>query len=177
MADLENVKKEYDKLLQQLSDPELISDWERFKKILERKNFLEKIIEKEKELEDLKNKIEDNKLIISAKEDPELISLAETEITQFREKEKVLEKELAAFDNSSKASLAPSGREKEPRAVVVEIRAGTGGAEASLFTGDLFKMYSKYAQSQLWQQKVLDSRPTELGGFKEIFGINRKVNY
>jgi len=168
MADLEDIKKEYDKLLQQLSDPELISDWERFKKILERKNFLEKIIEKEKELEDLKNKIEDNKLIISAKEDPELISLAETEITQFREKEKVLEKELAAFDNSSKASLAPSGREKEPRAVVVEIRAGTGGAEASLFTGDLFKMYSKYASSQGWWQKVLSSHLTELGGFKEI---------
>jgi peptide chain release factor 1 len=52
--------------------------------------------------------------------------------------------------------------------VIVEIRAGAGGEEAALFTADLFKMYSKYAQSQFWQQKVLDSRPTELGGFKEI---------
>jgi len=160
MADLENIKKEYDKLLQQLSDPELISDWERFKKILERKNFLEKIIEKEKELKDLKNEIEENKLIISAKEDPELISLAETEITQLREKEKVLEKELE--------KLMQCDEPIEPQAVVVEIRAGTGGAEASLFTGDLFKMYSKYASSQGWWQKVLSSHLTELGGFKEI---------
>lgn len=53
-------------------------------------------------------------------------------------------------------------------AVIIEIRAGTGGNEASLFAGDLFRMYSKYAQSQSWQQKVLDSNPSELGGFKEI---------
>ena len=160
MVGLEDIEKEYDKLFQQLSDPELISDWERFNKILERKNFLEKIIEKEKELEDFKNKIEENKLIISAKEDPELVSLAETEITQLQEKEKVLEKELK--------KLMQGEESIEPQAVVVEIRAGTGGAEASLFTGDLLKMYSKYASSQGWWQKVLSSHLTELGGFKEI---------
>ncbi|GAI36414.1 unnamed protein product, partial [marine sediment metagenome] len=55
-----------------------------------------------------------------------------------------------------------------PQAVIVEIRAGTGGQEACLFAGDLFRMYSKYGQSQGWQQKILDSHPTELGGFKEV---------
>ncbi len=178
MVDFENIKKEYDKLLQQLSDPELISDWERFKRLSERKNLLEKIIEKGKEIVEIKNKIEENKAIISAKEDSELVSLAEEELISLKEKEKILENELAAFDNSSKASLsprltqgeasAPSGREKTPGAVIVEIRAGTGGEEASLFAGDLFKMYSRYGASQGFQQKILDSHPSELRGFKEI---------
>jgi len=58
--------------------------------------------------------------------------------------------------------------ESEPQPVIVEIRAGAGGEEAALFSADLFRMYSKYAQTQGWRQKVLDSRPTELGGYKEI---------
>jgi len=56
----------------------------------------------------------------------------------------------------------------EPQAIIIEIRAGAGGQEACLFVGDLFRMYSKYGQSQSWQQKILDSHPAELGGFKEI---------
>jgi len=173
MVDFENIKKEYDKLLQQLSDPELISDWERFKRLSERKNLLEKIIEKGNEIVEIKNKIEENKAIISAKEDSELVSLANEELISLKEKEKILENELAALDNSSKASLSPrstqgEAREKEPSAVIVEIRAGTGGEEASLFAGDLFRMYSKYGVSLGWQQKTLDSHPSELRGFKEI---------
>lgn len=62
----------------------------------------------------------------------------------------------------------PSTTAEEPQAVIVEIRAGTGGQEACLFAGNLFRMYSKYGQSQDWQQKILDSHPTELGGFKEV---------
>jgi len=169
MLDIETLKKEHEYLLQQLSDPELISDWEKFEKFSKRKNFLEKLIEKEKELKEIKNKIEENKGILVTKEDPELTSLAEIEIKQFQEKGKILEKEM-------KNLLA----EKEPQshlhgkattdglAVIAEIRAGTGGAEACLFAGDLYRMYSRYAQSQGWQQKILDSHHTELGGFKEI---------
>ena len=62
---------------------------------------------------------------------------------------------------------------KEPEAVIIEIRAGTGGNEAGLFARDLFRIYSKYAQNQNWKQKVLDSNPTEVGGYKEIiFELN-----
>lgn len=167
MANIEELKIEYEELLQQLSNPELISDWEKFQKLQKRKGIIEKIIEKEKEIEEIENKIKENQTIISAQEDSELVSLAETEILQLKERKKILEKELAALNDSLRASLVPSGRE-ESSSVIVEIRAGTGGEEAALFVTNLFKMYSKYAQSQLWQQKVLDSRPTELGGFKEI---------
>jgi peptide chain release factor 1 len=180
MLSSEVIKKEYDEILQQLSNPELISDWERFDKLQKRKNYLEKIIEKEREMKSIKNKIEENKLIISAKEDKELVALAETENTQFQERKKTLEKEMKNLlresdktgepqpvvyeaNASSQSSFPPRGK-----SIIVEIRAGAGGQEACLFAGDLFRMYSKYGQSQGWQQKILDSHPTELGGFKEI---------
>ena len=167
MVDFENVKKEYDKLLQQLSDPELISDWERFKRLSERKNLLEKIIEKGKEIIEIKNKIEENKAIISAKEDSELVSLAEEELISLKEKEKILENESEELMRKPQ-SFPQSKANRESTAVIVEIRAGTGGEEASLFAGDLFRMYSKYGESCGWQQKTLDSHPSELRGFKEI---------
>lgn len=180
MEEIERIKREYEELLTQLSNPELISDWEKgnesknsssafanartFEELTKRKNFLEKIIDKEKEIQEIKNKIEENKIIISAKEDRELISLAETETTQLQEKEKILEKEFRSLFSS----LAKSDNKSMPQSVIIEIRAGAGGQEAALFAADLFKTYSKYGQSQGWKQKVLDSRPSELGGFKEI---------
>jgi peptide chain release factor 1 len=180
MGTLEEIKKEYETLLEQLSDPELISDWKKFEELSERKGFLEKIIEKEKELKEIKSKIEENKGILVTKEDPELVSLAETEITQLREKEKILEQELKkslidiGYQSVSLAEKSTVSQQtsKESstggQSVIVEIRAGTGGEEAALFAADLFRMYSKYASSQGWKQRVLDSRITELGGFKEI---------
>jgi len=198
MPGIENVKKEYEEILQQLSDPELISNtqtpakrgeerssstWDKgdeskdsssssasartFEELLKRKNYLEKVIEKTKELDDIKNRIEENKEILKSKDDLELVSLAETETGQLQEREKILEKEL---DKLIEAKSQPLSGEKNTRggSVIVEIRAGAGGEEAALFVGDLFKMYSKYAQLQGWGQKTLDSRPSELGGFKEI---------
>jgi len=195
MADIEELKSEYEELLQQLSNPELISDWEKFQKFKKRKGIIEKIIEKEEEIKEIKNKIEENKEILKVKEEPELISLAETEIKQLQEKEKVLEKEIKNLPSegdkaeepqavinkanaSSQSSFPPRGN-----SIIVEIRAGTGGQEACLFTGDIFRMYSKYGQNQGWQQKILDSHPNELGGFKEIIfelkngGVFSKMKY
>jgi peptide chain release factor 1 len=160
MLSVENAKKEYNEILEQLSDPGLLSNWEKFEELSKKKVRLEKIITKAEELDDLRNKIEENKEIIKAKEDPELISLAETELTQLQEKEKSLEKELE--------SLLKENAQKIPQAAIVEIRAGAGGKEAALFAADLYRMYSKYAQNHGWKLKVLNSHSTELGGFKEI---------
>ena len=214
MTDIESVKKEYETILSQLSDPELISNWPAcnasrsdagrekgdeskdssspfagawvgkenksssspfagarvFEELLKRKKFLEKILETKKEIEEIENKIKENKIIISAKEDQELISLAEIEIGQFGEKQRILEKELENLIKEKENELRPSLDNKHPmgQAVIIEIRAGAGGEEASLFAGDLFRMYSKYALTQGWRQKTLDSRPSEIGGFKEI---------
>ncbi|RLI18239.1 peptide chain release factor 1 [Candidatus Bathyarchaeota archaeon] len=164
---LKKVESEYQTILEQLSDPELISNWEKFEELSKKRKFLEKIIEKEKELNSLKKEIEENKGIISAETDPELISLAKEELTTLTEKKNLLEKELKDLLRKVEASEEEK-EDLKPESVIVEIRAGTGGEEAALFAADLFKMYSKYAASMGWKQKILDSRPTELGGFKEI---------
>ena len=190
MPEIKAIKKEYEEILQKFSDPRLISDWNKvdeprsssptsslervrksgssfdfanarvFKELLKRKNFLEKIITKQEELRETKSKIEENKAILSTKEDPELVSLAQEELPSLLKQQKVLEKELK--------SLLNDGKSEEKGSVIVEIRAGAGGDESCLFVGDIFRMYSKYAQLQNWQQKILNSHPAEIGGFKEI---------
>jgi len=178
VVEIESIKKNYEDILSQLSDPGVISDWEKFEELSKMKKELEKIIEKEKEIKEIKNQIEENKTILKTEEDKELVSLAETEIGQFQEKEKILEKELRRLlenDNFSSPRLknpAFSGITTNT-AVIIEIRAGTGGQEAALFAGNLFRMYSKYAIYKNWKEKILDSHPTGLGGFKEIiFELN-----
>lgn len=166
MPELEAIKKEYEEVLNQLSSPELISDWERFETLNKRKDYLEKIIEKAKELDEIKNRIEENKQILTSREDAEIVSLAETEILQLKEKEKILEEELEKL--LSEPEEEPEKEKEKTGSVIVEIRAGAGGDEAALFVADLFKMYSKYAALQNWKQKALDSHPTGIGGFKEI---------
>ncbi len=196
MSVLDKIKKEYQEILEQLSDPELISNGGKgdeskdsslpfagarvFEELSQRKKFLEKFIDKEKEIEEIKNRIKENQTIISAKEDPELISLAEGELTQFIEKQKVLENELTAIEREirvpsegeeselSSFPFAAAREQEKSSAVIIEIRAGTGGGEAALFAADLYRMYSKYASIVGWKQKILDSRPTDLGGLKEV---------
>ena len=155
------MKAEYNGLLNQLGDPELISDWEKFEELSKRKASLEKIIEKDKEIRNLEKRIEENNTILKSQEDQELSSLAEIEISQLERKKKNLEEEL-------KKLLQDDNEEDIPNAVLVEIRAGTGGEEAALFAADLFKMYSKYALIKNWSQKILDSKLTDIGGYKEI---------
>jgi len=161
MAHALSSQEEYDNLLSQLSDPGLISDWEKFETLNKRKSYLEKLIEKETDIKETDNRIAENSLIISSEEDPELMSLAEVEIEQLKSRKISLEQELREL---IKSESKPSG----PDAIVVEIRGGTGGEEAALFAADLYRMYTRYAQTQEWDQKVLDSNQTEIGGYKEI---------
>lgn len=172
MTEINRIKKEYDELLKQLSDPELISDWERFEKLSNKKKELEKIIERQKEIDEIRKQTEENKEILRTGEDSELAALAETDNIQLQEKEKTLQKELENLLNLFNSDAEDIANLSQPLkifdSVIVEIRAGTGGEEAALFAGDLFRMYQKYAVSQGWQQKILDSHPSELAGFKEI---------
>jgi peptide chain release factor 1 len=159
MIDLETLKKEYENILSQLSNPELVSDWEKFEELNKRKNYLEKIIEKQEEIQGLKKQLGESRAILKAEEDSSLLTLAQEEIYQLNNKEKILEKELKELIE---------GKKEEVGSVIVEIRAGTGGEEASLFAKDLYRMYSKYARLKGWNEKILDSRISDLGGFKEV---------
>lgn len=154
-------KEEYDRIIEQLGDPGLISDWEKFEELNKRKSHLEKLIEKEDEIKSIGNKIEENRLIAVSEEDPELMSLAEVELEQLKTRKEDLEREL---QDIIKTESKPEG----PKAIVVEIRAGAGGQESALFAADLFRMYSRFAQENEWSQKTLDKNQTEIGGYKEI---------
>jgi peptide chain release factor 1 len=158
---LESAKAEYDRLIVKLSDPELISDWEKFEELSKKKAFLEKIVEKAAEIREIEGKIEENRSIMATDEDSELTSLAQTEAIQLKERLASLQKDLDGL-------VANERKPKGPKAAVVEVRAGTGGEEAALFAADLFRMYSRFAQSMGWKQKVLDTNNTEIGGIKEI---------
>lgn len=161
MLDTESIQKEYNELLEKLSDPELVSNWEKMEELSKKKSYLEKIIEKQKEIRETENQIQENKTILKNQEDSELFALAEAENSQLEEREKILKEEFEKLIGSKE-------NEEEPNSIIIEIRSGTGGDEASLFVNDLFKMYSKYAVLQNWKEKILDSHPTELDGFKQI---------
>ncbi len=160
MIEINSLYKAYQEILKELSNPKLISDWEKFKELSQKKSRLEKIIEKEKTLQELKHKISQNEQIIISENDPELRNLAQLENEESLEKIKEIEKEIQEF-------LESAPREKI-NAAIVEIRAGQGGEEAALFSKDLFRMYSRYAKLKSWKEEILDSHPSELGGLKQI---------
>jgi peptide chain release factor 1 len=162
MAEIEEIRKEYDEVIAQLQDPELISDFEKFEELSKRKKFLDKIIERDAELKNIANKKEENKSILLAEEDVELISLAKAEATQLEEMEKQLNQEI---NDLLKEDAEPSS---PAYAAIMEIRAGAGGDEASLFAANLYHMYERYAETKEWRVKVLESHTTELGGVKEV---------
>lgn len=159
MIELEKIKEEYDSLTQELTNPELISDWERFQGISKKRASLERIIKKAEELEEVKRKIAENKQILASQEDPELSVLAQQELVSLEEQMQSAEKEIEA--------LLKKGTVQLPDALIIEIRPGTGGEEASLFARDLFDMYVKYAQAKGWKQEVLNLDESDLGGIKE----------
>lgn len=157
--DLPQLKKEYQELLKKLTDPKLISRWEEFQSLSKRRSALEKIMKIAQELEETQQKIQDNLEIISSQEDPELSSLARTELESLKDREGALQKELEQQQKK--------GTQSTPGAVILEIRAGTGGEEAALFALDLFNMYIKYAAKLGWKETILDQSLTEQGGLKE----------
>lgn len=158
MTDLKDVRKEYAQLLEELSNPEIIQQRDKFQELARRKSQLEKVLRVSEELEAITNQIEENRQILSSQE-AELASLAEQELNTLQEKKKQLEEQVQELSAEKKS---PS-----PSALIMEIRAGTGGEEAALFAAQLFRMYSKYGEKKGWKQTLLDVSSTEIGGIKE----------
>ncbi len=172
----EDIKKEHEDISKKLSDPELISNPKKLKELSQRYEFLQKVIEKIKSLEEIEKEISENEEILKAlprtKEEEELSALAESEIKNLSSQKKDLEKEL---EEIMKEKNNRKENEKEDRDVIMEIRAGVGGEEAAIFAGDLFRMYSHFAQKKGWKVNILDSHPSDIGGYKEvIFEVSGK---
>ena len=154
------LKEEFLEIEKELNSPQIFSDIEKVKKLTKRRNNLQKIIAKNEELFNLQKQVIENEQMIATLDDEAMIEMAREENLSLINKIRKAEEELNDL-------LIPKDPNDE-KDVLVEIRGGAGGDEASLFAGDLFRMYSHYAEKNGWKIKVKDSSHGELGGFKEI---------
>jgi peptide chain release factor 1 len=157
---LDSVEARYEDLNRQLADPELVGDSKRYQKTAKAHSDLSEIVSRYREFKDLGKGIRETQAMLV---DPELKAMAEEELKQLEERRNQCETEL-------KLLLLPKDPNDE-RNVILEIRAGTGGDEASIFVSDIFRMYSRYAESQRWRVEIMSSSTTGVGGFKEIIAL------
>ncbi len=155
------IEDRYDELSKKIADPEVISDQATFAKLCKEQSDISPIVEKYREFKALRQTIEENEELLSDPDtDKELKELAEEEIKESKQKIEIIDGEL-------KILLLPKDP-NDDKSVIVEIRGGAGGEEAALFAGDLFRMYTMFAESNRWKTEILSSNPTDIGGFKEI---------
>jgi peptide chain release factor 1 len=157
---LDQLGSRYDELTRQLSTGEAVSDSSRFQKIAKQHSELEQIVVKHRKYKQIEKDLAGARQMIVEAEDPEMKQLAHEEEKQLTTRKEIVEREL-------KLLLLPKDPNDE-KSVIVEIRAGTGGDEAALFAGELFRMYSRYAETQGWKVEILESSPSSLGGLKEV---------
>ncbi len=157
---LDQLGTRYDELTQQLSTQELVSDSSRFQKVAKQHAELQEIVAKHREYKQIDKDLAGAHQLYLEADDQEMKQLAHDEEKQLAARKETVEREL-------KLLLLPKDPNDE-KSVIVEIRAGTGGDEAGLFAGDLFRMYSRYAEAQGWKVEVLESSPSSQGGVKEI---------
>jgi peptide chain release factor 1 len=160
---LRNVESRYEDLNKQLSDPEIVSDSKRYQKTAKAQAELGELVTKYHEYKDLERGISETQTMVRDEKDPELKTMAEEELAG-------LQQRLAQCETDLKFLLLPKDPNDE-RNVILEVRAGTGGDEAALFVADVFRMYSRYAESQRWRVEILSSNPTGIGGFKEVIAL------
>jgi peptide chain release factor 1 len=159
-AKLDEIQSRYEEMTRELSSPEAHDDGARFQKLAKTHSELAEIVEKYGEWKEIEKGIEDAKHLQSEADDPEMRELAHDELRSLESRREGVEREV-------KLLLVPKDPNDEKN-VILEIRAGTGGDEASLFAAELFRMYSRYAETQGWRVEVLESSPSPIGGMKEI---------
>jgi peptide chain release factor 1 len=159
--ELENVEEKFRRLTLSLSDPSVHSNPQRFREISKERAEIEPLVKKYDEYKKIRQQIRDSEEILAdGGADAELRGLAEAELRDLQAKDEVLEREL-------KILLLPRDPYDEKN-VILEIRAGAGGDESSLFAQDLFRMYSRYAEKRGWQFEVMSTSVSPIGGFKEV---------
>ena len=167
---LQKVKENYLKISEDIINPDVIADNKRYKELSKEYSNLQPIVEAFDEYLNIEKQIKDAEELLKSESDAELRELAEVEIYENKEK-------LQKAEDNLKILLLPKD-ENDEKNVIMEIRGGAGGEEASLFGGVLFRMYSMYAAKQGWKLEMLDSNETELGGMKECsFMVKGKGAY
>ena len=157
---LDQLDSRYEEMTQQLSSPEVVNDSARFQKIAKQHAELEEIVAKHREYKQIDRDLAGAHQLFLEAEDAEMKQMAHEEEKTLAARKETVEREL-------KLLLLPKDPNDE-KSVLIEIRAGTGGDEAALFAAELFRMYSRYAETQGWKVEVLESSPSSLGGMKEV---------
>ena len=167
---LKILEERFNELSKMLIQPDIISDQSKYIKISKEYKDLKTVVDKKNEYENVLANIEEAKDIIKNENDKEMIDLANQELNDAKNKISIIEEDLRKM-------LIPKDPD-DPKNIVMELRAGTGGDEASIFAGDLFRMYSKYAEKKGWNVNLVDFNEGTAGGYKEIiFEINGEDVY
>ena len=167
---LKILEQKFNEISDLIIKPDIISDQKKYIKISKEYKDLKEIIDKKNEYENVLKNIDEANHIVKNETDKEMLELANSEMVVYKENLVELEEQL-------KILLIPKDPD-DTKNVVMELRAGTGGDEASIFAGDLFRMYSKYAEKQGWKVNLVDFNEGTAGGYKEIiFEINGENVY
>lgn len=160
---LQAVEDRYDELNELLSDPDVVSDPKRLRDLSKEQSGITATVEAYREYKNVNAQIDETKELLSEKLDDEMREMAKEEFTE-------LQKEKVELEERLKLLLVPKDP-NDDKNVILEIRGAAGGDEAALFAGDLFRMYSKYAESRGWKVEIMDANPTGIGGYKEIIAM------
>jgi len=167
---LKKIDEKYKELETELSDPEIMKDMNRYKKVMQEHSHLSEVVAGYEQYKVILEECNDAKQLIEEEQDPEMKEMAKEELSGLEKKQEALEIQL-------KKLLIP----RDPldgKNIIMEIRAGTGGDEAALFAADLYRMYSKFAEQNKWKIEVMNANEIGIGGFKEIsFSIAGKNVY
>ncbi len=175
MARLGQLSARYDELLRALADPSILSNQEHYQQVAREEASLASTVAAYREYQRVLREAAEAAELASDEADPDLREMALAEEQRLRDEAEMLQARLVEL-------LTPKDRMAD-RNIIMEIRSGAGGDEAGLFAGDLFRMYSRFAERNRWKVEVLESNATELGGFKEIVfaiqgrGAYRKLKY
>ena len=160
LGKLASIKERHEAVALKLSDPEIIADMKKYVKLNREYSELESLVKIHKQYSDMLDNLASAKEILQTESDPEMKEMAKEELNE-------LEAAIPALEDDIKIMLIPKDPE-DVKNVMLEIRSGTGGDEASLFAGDLYRMYSRYLEKMGWKAEVVDVTEGSVGGYKEV---------
>ncbi len=160
---LNQIEARYEELTQALASPDIMSDSAKFQKTAKAHSEISPMVERYREYKDLKKGSAESRAMLAEEKDPEMRAYAQEELDK-------LEARVAAVEAELKVLLLPKDPNDE-KDVILEIRAGTGGDEATLFAAEMFRMYTRYAETQGWKVEVLSTSESSVGGLKEVIAI------
>jgi peptide chain release factor 1 len=160
---LDQIEARYEELTQALASPEIIGDSSKYQKTAKAHSEITPVVEKYREYKDLRKGIAESRALLADEKDPEMRAYAQEELDQ-------LEARVGGVEEELKILLLPKDPNDEKN-VILEIRAGTGGDEATLFAAEMFRMYDRFAEGQRWKVEVLSTSESPVGGLKEVIAL------